>query len=231
MQKTIIRSFVAVFVAAFGGPMLCMVAFAVLFFAMVALSIPQLPSWAQDDVEAWMLGTPQPTGSETSDNGSSSAGIGVGWDGYTDPLNPFLPSGIPILLEPGDGWWVNCLFHDPNYTSHTGLDLAAWGGIPTHATMAGKVVWAGDNGPWGGLVVVENNGYQTWFAHFREINVVEGQIVSYGDQLGLIGTTGNSTGNHLHYAIKEKKGDGQVWHDPMMFFDGADYVKIPCPKD
>ncbi|MFH1635199.1 MAG: M23 family metallopeptidase [Chloroflexota bacterium] len=227
MQKTIFHSFVAVFVAAFGGPMLCMGAFVVLFTALVALSIPQLPNWAQDDVEAWMLGTPQPVGSETSDNGSSTAGIGVGWDGYTD--HPLLPSGIPLFREPGGDWWVGCLFHDSNYTSHTGLDFPAWGGLPVYATMAGKVVWAGDNGPWGGLVVVENNGYQSWFAHFSAISVVEGQIVSYGDPVGNIGTTGNSTGNHLHYGIKEKKGEGQVWHDPLMFFDGAGYVKIPCP--
>jgi len=48
---------------------------------------------------------------------------------------------------------------------------------------------------------VENNGYQVWFAHLAEVHVSEGEIVPYDQVVGLVGSTGNSTGPHLHYEI------------------------------
>ena len=94
--------------------------------------------------------------------------------------------------------------------------------------MAGKVVWAGENGLWGNLVVVENNGVQTYYAHLQSISVTEGEIVEAGDLLGESGSTGNSTGPHLHYGIKQKTETGQVWLNPIYYFDGADFIKVPC---
>ena len=78
-----------------------------------------------------------------------------------------------------------------------GVDFPVNEGTPVHTTMAGKVVWAGPNGPWGNLVVVENNGYQVWFAHLSVISVSVGDILEYGDVVGLSGNTGNSTGYRL----------------------------------
>jgi murein DD-endopeptidase MepM/ murein hydrolase activator NlpD len=93
------------------------------------------------------------------------------------------------------------------------------------------VVWAGENGPWGNLVVVENNGFQTYYAHLSQISVAEGQVLARGESVGLSGTTGNSTGPHLHYGIKKKTETGQVWLDPIDFFAGAEYTKVPCPSE
>jgi len=94
--------------------------------------------------------------------------------------------------------------------------------------MAGRVVWSESNGPWGNLVVVENNGYQIYLAHLETIAVKQGQILRYGDSVGEVGSTGNSTGPHLHYGIKRHTDGGQVWLDPVAFFDGADYLKVVC---
>jgi len=210
--------------AALGLPLVCGVLFVILFVTLVGLTIPQLPSWAQEDATEWLLGTPQPVGSETWDNGSSPAGIGVGWDGYIDPGDPDSPRGLPLQATV----YLGCLFHDPNYTNHTGVDFPATLGTPVYTTMAGKVVWAAENGPWGNLVVVENNGYQIYLAHLETIAVTEGQILRYGDAVGEVGSTGNSTGPHLHYGIKRRTEGGQVWLDPVGFFGDADYLKVVC---
>ena len=118
--------------------------------------------------------------------------------------------------------------HDPNYPSHTGVDFPVVEGVAVLTTMAGKVVWADYNGPWGYLVVVENNGIQTYYAHLRQITVAEGQILTLGDSVGESGTTGNSTGPHLHYGIKQKTETGYVWLNPIDFFDGSAYTKVVC---
>jgi murein DD-endopeptidase MepM/ murein hydrolase activator NlpD len=210
--------------AALGLPLLCGALFVILFVTFVGLTIPQLPSWAQEDATEWLLGTPQPVGSETSDNGSSPAGVGVGWDGYIDPVDPNPPRGLPLR----DTVYLGCLFHDPNYTQHTGVDFPATLGTLVYTTLAGKVVWAAENGPWGNLVVVENNGYQIYLAHLETILVSVGQILPYGEAVGEVGSTGNSTGPHLHYGIKRRTEGGQVWLDPVAFFGGADYLKVVC---
>ena len=90
-------------------------------------------------------------------------------------------------------------------------------------------MWAGSNGPWGNLVVVENNGYQVWLAHLSSVQVVEGQILNYGDVVGLSGNTGNSTGAHLHYGIRQKTGEqSAVWLNPQNFFSENEYIYIGC---
>jgi murein DD-endopeptidase MepM/ murein hydrolase activator NlpD len=218
------RTLVFPLLAALGFPLICGALFVILFVALVGLVIPQLPSWAQDEATEWLLGTPQPVGSETSDNGSSPAGVGVGWDGYIDAIDPHAPRGLP-LREPV---YLGCLFHDANYTAHTGVDFPASQGTPVYTTMAGKVVWADENGPWGNLVVVENNGYQIYLAHLETIAVTAGQILPFGAPVGAVGSTGNSTGPHLHYGIKRRTEGGQVWLDPVAFFGDADYAKVIC---
>jgi murein DD-endopeptidase MepM/ murein hydrolase activator NlpD len=218
------RTLVYAFLAALGLHLLCGALFVILFVTLVGLAIPQLPSWAQDDATEWLLGTPQPVGSETSDNGSFPAGVGVGWDGYIDPIDPNAPRGLPLRAPV----YLGCLFHDANYTDHTGVDFPASQGTPVYTTMAGKVVWAGLNGPWGNLIVVENNGYQIYLAHLETIAVTEGQILPYGETVGEVGSTGNSTGPHLHYGIKRQTDGGQVWLDPVVFFDDADYLEVVC---
>ena len=205
-------------------PFLCVLGFIVLFVTFVGASIPQLPAWAQQDVQDWMLGTPMPVGSESTDNGASPAGSTVGWDGYIDPNDPGLPEGLPLAGEP----WLGCLYHDPAYSSHTGVDFPAYENTPVYATMSGKVVFVGPNGPWGNLVVIENNGYQVWLAHLNAFDVHEGQIVARGDAVGLSGDTGNSTGPHLHYGIQQYSESGRLWLNPANFFGDNPFIKIAC---
>ncbi len=199
------------------------VSFTTIFTVFVEIARQQLP-FGKDKVAEWMLGTPQPVASELQDNGYINAGIGAGWKDFFHPGDPGPPSGIPFSFKPV----LNCLFRDPDYRRHTGVDFPEDEGTSVYATMAGLVVWSSGNGPWGNLVVVENNGYQTWYAHFDSINVYLGDVISRGEQLGNIGSTGNSTGYHLHYGIKKKQGEGAVWMNPLGYFDGADYRKVPC---
>lgn len=209
----------------FGPPLVCVGSFVMLFVTFVWLTIPQLPFWAQGPVVAWVFGEEQETGIGSGTGDTTPAGVGVGWSGYTGP-NPKPPSGLPLKGTV----YLNCLFHDPNYPSHTGVDLPTAVGTPVYTTMAGQVVWAGWNGPWGNLVVVENNGYQVWFAHLSELGVAVNQTVAFGEWVGNSGSTGNSTGPHLHYGIKQLTETGQVWVNPILFFGGADYIKIECKE-
>jgi murein DD-endopeptidase MepM/ murein hydrolase activator NlpD len=218
------RNLTAALLAALSLPLLCGFLFVVLFATFVGLTIPQLPAWPQGGATDWLLGTPQPTGSETSDNGTSPAGIGVGWEGYLDPADLGPPRGLPLAGTA----YLGCLFHDPNYPDHTGVDFPAIEGVPVYTTMAGIVVWAGPNGPWGNLVVIENNGYQIYQAHLTTIAVSQGQVVQFGALIGAVGSTGNSTGPHLHYGIRQQTEGGQVWLNPVAFFAGDDYIQVPC---
>ncbi len=218
------------------APLLCGVALVVGYVMLVVLTIPQLPVWAQPAAYQWLFDIPQDA--ETSDNGSgddsSPAGpSAVPWDGYSGPGAGI--HGLPLVGPiPHWGAWydkplLGCLFHDPNYQTHTGSDFPVDEGTPVHTTMGGKVVWASENGPWGNLVVVENNGYQVWLAHLSSIQVSEGQILNDGDVVGLSGNTGNSTGAHLHYGIKQKTAEGSyVWLNPQLFFTEDEYINIGC---
>jgi murein DD-endopeptidase MepM/ murein hydrolase activator NlpD len=85
---------------------------------------------------------------------------------------------------------------------HSGMDWAAPSGTPVTATADGIVSFSGRCGANGNLVVLEHGrGYSTFFAHNRENLVKVGQKVKRGDTIGYVGSTGNSTGPHVHYEI------------------------------
>ena len=213
---------------------LCGAGFVVGYVTIVALSIPQLPAWAQPGVTEWLFDIPQDSEHGIHEGGSAGTGPGVvGWDDYVGPEGDI--RGLPLWgpVRRWSDWYdkplLGCVFHDPNYSSHVGSDFPVYPGTPVHATMGGKVVWAGTNGPWGNLVVIQNGDYQVWYAHLDAVHVTSGQIVGYGDILGLSGDTGNSTGPHLHYGIKHKTGeDSYVWLDPHLFFSADEYIKTAC---
>lgn len=209
-----------------GLPLACLLVVAGLYLLLVGLALPQLPPWAQAGVEAWLLDTPQPVERELADNGAYLACV-ADWDGYRGGRQA-APNSLPLAGAPRLG----CEFHDQQYSDHTGVDFPTGGvtGEPVHASMDGKVVWAGDCGPWGNLVVVENAGYQTWFAHLSDgsVRVKPGQIVAQGDVVGEVGSTGNSTGPHLHYGVLARTANGQVWEDPVNYFDPGETQAWPC---
>jgi murein DD-endopeptidase MepM/ murein hydrolase activator NlpD len=97
---------------------------------------------------------------------------------------------------------------------HTGLDFRAATGDPVRATAYGKVVSAGWSGGYGRMVEVDHgNGLATRYGHLSEINVKVGEIVKIGQVIGEVGSTGRSTGPHLHY---ETRIDGEAV-DPQKF--------------
>ena len=104
------------------------------------------------------------------------------------------PSGRPV------GGVLTQNFHP----GHNGLDFGIVVGTPVEATMDGKVVHAGwNNQGYGNLVIVDNGTYKTYYAHLSSIPVAVGDFVTAGTTIGLSGNTGNSTGPHLHYEIRQ----------------------------
>ena len=86
---------------------------------------------------------------------------------------------------------------------HTGLDIAATKGTPIKVVADGTVTFARYNGSYGYLVKVNHgNGVETWYAHTSKMYVTVGQEVKAGDIIALVGSTGNSTGPHLHFEIR-----------------------------
>lgn len=86
---------------------------------------------------------------------------------------------------------------------HSGIDLAAAAGSPILSTFDGVVSRAGWNGGFGIFVSVEHGGgLQTRYGHMAQVAVTAGQVVRKGDVLGYVGSTGRSTGPHLHYEMR-----------------------------
>lgn len=93
---------------------------------------------------------------------------------------------------------------------HKGLDIANQGGGNILAADSGSVIVAGwpDNSGYGNRVMIDHgNGYQTLYAHLSKISVVVGQTVKRGDVVGFMGSTGRSTGTHLHFEIRSTSGN------------------------
>lgn len=85
---------------------------------------------------------------------------------------------------------------------HHGLDISAPKGTPIYATAPGTVTHAGRDGPYGYLVEIDHGlGIKTRYAHLSKILVKVGDMVSYRDKIALMGSTGRSTGPHLHYEV------------------------------
>jgi murein DD-endopeptidase MepM/ murein hydrolase activator NlpD len=86
---------------------------------------------------------------------------------------------------------------------HTGIDMRGETGEPVHATATGRVSIAGREGGYGNMVeVTHGNGLATRYGHLSEIDVKVGQTVRIGEIIGRIGSTGRSTGPHLHYETR-----------------------------
>ncbi|MCY0944225.1 M23 family metallopeptidase [Streptomyces antarcticus] len=113
-------------------------------------------------------------------------------------LNTFVApvgGGISTHYHAGGGMWSS--------GSHTGIDFRASEGTSVHAVGAGTVVEAGWGGAYGNNVVIKHNdGTFTQYGHMNSLNVSVGQQVTPGQQIGLAGSTGNSSGPHLHFEAR-----------------------------
>lgn len=127
--------------------------------------------------------------------------------------NPF---DFPWLgyVSSGYGWRVHPISGEKNL--HRGVDIAVAQGTPIKAIHDGRVVSAGDAGDYGLCIVIEDEkGYQSRYAHCSSLSVTAGQEVKRGDVIGAVGNTGNSTGPHLHLEIML---DGE-YLNPYYFVD------------
>ena len=88
-------------------------------------------------------------------------------------------------------------------SGHTGLDIAAPAGTPIKAAADGKVIFSGYSGGYGYVVKLDNgNGVETYYGHCSKLYVSTGEKVEAGDIIAAVGSTGNSTGNHLHFEVR-----------------------------
>lgn len=119
---------------------------------------------------------------------------------------------------PVDGGWVSDIFGGTR--NHKGLDIAASTGTEIYAAADGEVVSAGWNtGGYGYFVQIgHTDEYQTVYGHMSAVVVDEGQYVSRGQLIGLVGNTGNSFGSHCHFEVR-KAG---ICLDPEMFLNTVD---------
>jgi len=109
------------------------------------------------------------------------------------PVNGRLMAGFGVRSDPFSG----------EGAMHTGIDISAPIGTPVRATADGIVVHAGWNGGYGRCVIIDHgNNYQTWYAHLSRIDVIEGEETRQGEVLGEVGSSGRSTGSHLHYEVR-----------------------------
>jgi murein DD-endopeptidase MepM/ murein hydrolase activator NlpD len=102
-------------------------------------------------------------------------------------------------------------------TFHAGIDIPAPSGTNIVAAEAGVVRFAGHSVSYGNYIIIDHaNNYSTLYAHNSRNRVTTGQTVTKGQHIGDVGTTGRSTGNHLHFEIR-RNGD---YRNPMSYFGG-----------
>ncbi len=107
----------------------------------------------------------------------------------------------------GRGWTSRYGLRKDPFTGedahHGGMDFKAPYGTDVFASAAGKVTFVGVNGGYGNLIVIRHNAtYTTYYGHLSKMFVTEGQSVRKGQRIGKVGSTGRSTGPHLHFEIR-----------------------------
>ncbi len=126
-----------------------------------------------------------------------------------------IPRGLPVNGYVTDGFGMRRNpFNGEGREVHEGIDVAVDFGTPVTATADGLVIYAAPHAGYGNLVIVyHSNGITTRYGHLSRISVEAGQRVKRSDQVGNAGSTGRSTGPHVHYEIREN--DQSV--DPLRY--------------
>ena len=120
-----------------------------------------------------------------------------------------IPAGVPHFIlpvagRPSSGYGLRADPVSGTEVNHPGFDLAATTGTKVTAAAGGTVVHAGPAGTYGNLVTVRHeNGFETRYAHLSAIDVSVGDRVEAGQDVGKVGTTGYSTGPHLHFEVRK----------------------------
>ena len=114
-----------------------------------------------------------------------------------------LPAGLPVTARLTSGFGMRPHPIRGGMRAHSGVDLAAPYGSPIVATGDGVIGTAGWSGGYGLLVAISHgDGVQTRYGHMSRLNVAAGQEVRRGDVIGFVGSTGQSTGPHVHYEVR-----------------------------
>jgi murein DD-endopeptidase MepM/ murein hydrolase activator NlpD len=123
-------------------------------------------------------------------------------------LNMIFPVAVPAPITSLFGWRIHPISGAQKL--HTGTDIGAAMGTPVMAAMPGRVILADDMGGYGLAVVIEHdNGMrQTLYGHMSQLFVRPGDIVQQGTVVGRVGSTGASTGAHLHFELRQMMPDG-----------------------
>ena len=153
----------------------------------------------------------EPKPSTSTGNSSSSSGSNSGSSGGSSSSGNSSSSGKPStssgkFIHPLKGAGTVSSGYGSRWGSfHKGIDYAAPAGTPVYASAAGQVIYSGyNNGGYGKLVIIDHgNGYQTYYAHNSSLYVNVGTYVSQGQHIAAVGSTGDSTGNHVHFEVRK----------------------------
>jgi murein DD-endopeptidase MepM/ murein hydrolase activator NlpD len=128
---------------------------------------------------------------------------------------------VPFAMPVRDPFRYTSQFGPRWGRMHEGVDMAAPNGTPIYATADGVVTFAGWSGGYGQIIKVQHEfGIETRYPHLSSIGVEVGQRVSRGDRIGGMGSTGRSTGSHLHYEVRV---NGEAIN-PMIYIGAGDDV-------
>ncbi|MBW4891220.1 M23 family metallopeptidase [Mucilaginibacter sp. HMF5004] len=133
------------------------------------------------------------------------------YEKYNDHLNrlvsciAFIPMGYPRLSGMSSFFGGRTdPFNTEGKENHPGIDFKGSMGDPVKCTASGKIIFAGWYGGYGNCIRIQHtNGLETLYGHLSKIGVKEGQSVNVGDVIGAVGSTGHSTGAHLHYEVRK----------------------------
>lgn len=154
--------------------------------------------------DAFWLSRPEIPGSFFNSNGES-----IERSFWTSPLSYRRISRgvgqVPIRVKPNPNN-PQVQNKDRRYRTHMGIDYAAPTGTPVFSVADGKVAYIGFNGAYGKLIIIDHPGnYRTYYAHLSDYNneLAVGNDIRRGMEIGYVGSTGRSTGPHLHYELRK----------------------------
>ncbi|MGI0491557.1 M23 family metallopeptidase [Alkalinema pantanalense CENA528] len=125
------------------------------------------------------------------------------------------PLGTPAPITSRFGWRVHPILGEQRF--HAGIDFGAASGTPVLAAAAGYIQTAEEMGGYGLAIVIEHldGSFQTLYGHLSESFVQPGMGVQAGQLIGKVGSTGLSTGPHLHFEVRQRQGDDWIAIDPL----------------
>lgn len=160
--------------------------------------------------------TPDPASSGIPASSAPDLSSAVSSVAYTTSIDSEIPVFVSVFLDyPVKGGIVTSGFGPREEGKHLGIDLGAPSGTPIVPAMPGKVEFSGENSSYGKYLLVDHgSNIKTRYAHCEKLLVKEGEAVVYGQPIALVGSTGESTGPHLHFELILS----DICYDPQPLF-------------